>query len=177
MLEGKLVRLRAPEPSDLERVYTWINDREVTQFLIARYPMSHGDEERWLAAATVENGFANDVRLAIETRDGTHIGNCGLHRISAEDRHADLGIMIGDKSCWSNGYGTDAVMTLLRFAFHQMNLHRVSLGVFDFNDRAIACYRKCGFIEEGRERQVYFQDGQYHDIIRMSILRDEFEGL
>ena len=177
MLEGRLVRLRALEATDVERAYTWINDREVTRFLMARYPLSHADEEKWLARASVGNGFANDVRLAIETKDGVHIGNMGLHRISPEDRNAELGIMIGDKSYWSNGYGTDAVITLLRLAFEQMNLHRVDLGVFEFNERATACYRKCGFVEEGRRREGYFQDGRYWDVVRMSVLRREFEAL
>ena len=177
MLEGRLVRLRSLEPSDAERAYTWINDREVTRFLMARYPMSHGDEAKWLADSTLANGFANDVRLAIDTKDGTHIGAIGLHKIKPEDRNAELGIMIGDKSCWSNGYGTDAIETLLRFAFHNMNLHRVELGVFEFNERAQACYRKCGFVEEGRQRDAYFQDGRYWDIFRMGILRPEFHAL
>lgn len=178
MLEGKLVRLRALEPSDLEANYVWFNDREVTHFLAARYPISHGDEERWLArVGGEENGFANGVHLAIETKDGRHIGNVGLFEVQAENRRAELGIVIGDKSCWSNGYGTDAILTLLRFAFHQMNLNRVALGTFEFNERAIACYRKCGFVEEGRSRQVYFQDGRYWDAVPMAILRDEFEAL
>jgi RimJ/RimL family protein N-acetyltransferase len=177
MLEGRLVRLRAMEATDVERAYTWINDREVTRFLMARYPLSHADEEKWLTQASLDNGFANDVRLAIETKEGVHIGNTGLHRISPEDRHASLGIMIGDKSYWSNGYGTDATLTLLCFAFHQMNLHRVDLGVFEFNERAIACYRKCGFVEEGRRREAYYQDGRYWDIVSMSVLRREFEAL
>ena len=69
-------------------------------------------------------------------RTGVHIGMCGLHRARPEDRGAELGIMIGDKSFWSNGYGTDTVQTLLRFAFEQMNLHKVALGVFEFNERA-----------------------------------------
>ncbi len=176
MLEGKLVRLRALEPTDAERAYTWINDREVTHFIMARYPMSHTDEERWLAETSHGNGFA-DLRLAIETKEGAHIGNCGLHRASPENRSAELGILIGDKSFWSSGYGTDAVLTLLHFAFDQMNLHKVALGVFEFNERAQACYRKCGFVVEGRNREDYFQDGRYWDIIRMSVLRREFEAL
>ena len=84
--------------------------------------------------------------------------------------------MVGDKSYWSNGYGSDAVMTLLRFAFEEMNLNRVELGVFEFNERAIACYLKCGFVEEGRRREHYFQEGRYWDIIDMSVLRREFEA-
>jgi len=174
MLEGRLVRLRAPEPSDVERAYQWINDREVTRFLQARYPVSHVDEEKWLAEASQGNSFG-DVRLAIETKDGTHIGNMGLHRVRPEDRCATLGILIGDKSFWSRGYGRDAIMTLLRFAFYEMNLHKVSLHVFEFNERAMACYRKCGFLEEGRLRDEYYYDGRYWDILAMGVLRDEFE--
>jgi len=177
MLEGRLVRLRALERVDVERAYTWVNDREVTQYLLMRYPMSRAQEEKYLAEAAEQGNSFADVRLAIETKDGVHIGMCGLHRASPEDRHASLGIMVGDKSYWSNGYGSDAVMTLLRFACDQMNLNKVELGVFEFNTRAIACYRKCGFVEEGRRREHYFQDGRYWDVIDMSILRREYEVL
>jgi len=175
MLEGKLVRLRALEPGDLEREYAWVNDRDVTHFLSLRYPLSHADEERFLRDRPA-NDFANTV-LAIETKDGTHIGNIGLHQGNAEDRRAALGIMIGDKDHWSQGYGGDAIVTLLRFAFHDMNLHRVFLHVFEYNERAIACYKRCGFREEGRLRQDRFKDGRYWDALVMGILREEFEEL
>jgi RimJ/RimL family protein N-acetyltransferase len=176
MIEGKLVRLRAVEPEDAERAFRWINDREVTQYLMARYPFSLAAEKEWVETSAKPNEFG-EARFAIETRDGKHIGFCGLLRGRPEDRNTELGIMIGDKSFWSNGYGTDAMMTLLRFAFEQMNMHKVALGVFEFNERAQACYRKCGFVEEGRFREEYFQDGRYWDVIRMSVLRREFEVL
>jgi RimJ/RimL family protein N-acetyltransferase len=105
VLEGRLVRLRALEPTDAERAYMWINDREVTQYLMARYPFSLEFEKDWLAGASKTNDFG-EMRLAIETKDGVHIGNCGLHRARPEDRHAELGILIGEKDYWSNGYGT-----------------------------------------------------------------------
>jgi RimJ/RimL family protein N-acetyltransferase len=174
MIEGTLVRLRALEPADAERAYQWINDREVTQFLMARYPYSMVDEQSFISEAGKGNSFA-DLRVAIETKDGVHIGICGLHRARPEDRNAELGIMIGDKSYQSSGYGSDAMRTLIRFAFEQMNLHKVALGVFEFNQRAITVYRKCGFVEEGRFREDYYQDGRYWDVIRMSILRREWE--
>jgi RimJ/RimL family protein N-acetyltransferase len=177
MLEGKLVRLRALESNDIERAYTWVNDREVTHYLMLRYPMSRSQEERYLSDTSSEGSSFHDVRLAIETLDGVHIGMTGLHRARPEDRSAELGIMIGDKSFWSSGYGTDTVQTLLRFGFDTMNLHKVALGVFEFNERAYACYRKCGFVDEGRFREEYFQDGRYWDVIRMSILRTEWHSL
>jgi len=178
MLEGELVTLRALEPDDLERCHRWMNDSEVTRFLEGgRYPLSMANERQWLdAAMTTRSGFS-DVLLAIETRDGgVHIGNAGLHEASPEHRRAYLGIVIGEKEYWSKGYGTDTVRALLRFAFEQMNLNRVELGTFDFNERAQACYRKCGFVEEGRRREDRFIDGRYHDLVIMGILRREWEA-
>ena len=177
MLDGKLVRLRAMEPEDLEDALRWVNDREVTLWLTSlRYPMALKDEQKWLDGAPA-NSFADGVRLAIETKDGKHIGGINLHRTNPEDRKAGLGIMIGEKDHWSNGYGTDAVLTLLKLAFDEMNLHRVWLQVFPDNERAIACYLKCGFREEGRLRQEVFQDGRYYDVIVMGVLNDEFGAL
>jgi RimJ/RimL family protein N-acetyltransferase len=176
MLEGKIVNLRPMEPEDLARDFTWINDREVTRFLAARYPISKAAEERWLSELP-PNDFSHGLRMAIETKDGTHIGNLDLHQLSAEDSKAGLGIMIGDKAYWSNGYGSDAIITLLRFAFDEMNLNRVWLHVYDFNDRAVACYQKCGFQIEGRLRQHNYAEGRYFDSIVMGCLRDEFRAL
>lgn len=177
MLEGNLVSLRAMETEDLEDVLRWVNDREVTLWLTSlRYPMARKDEKKWLDDAPA-NSFADGVRLAIETKDGKHIGGINLHRTNPEDRKAGLGIMIGEKDHWSNGYGTDAVLILLKLAFDEMNLHRVWLQVFPENERAIACYLKCGFREEGRLRQEVFQDGRYYDVIVMGVLKDEFAAL
>ena len=179
MLEGELVRLRAPEPDDLERCHRWMNDREVTRFIESgRYPPSMAQEREWLTnAMTARSGFPN-VLLAIETKEGgEHIGNAGLHEASPEHRTAKLGIVIGEKEFWSKGYGTDTVRTLLRFAFEQMNLNRVELGTFDFNERALACYRRCGFVEEGRRREDRYIDGRYCDLVIMGILRREWEAV
>jgi RimJ/RimL family protein N-acetyltransferase len=176
MIEGKLVRLRAVEPIDAENLYRWINDREVTRNLMARYPYSLAWEEDWAKGAAKASEFG-EARFAIETLDGVHIGNCGLHNGRPEDRHAELGIMIGEKEYWNRGYGTDAVGTLVRFAFEQMNLNKVTLGVFEFNERAQAVYQKLGFVVEGRAREDYYQDGRYWDIIRMSVLRREYDAL
>jgi RimJ/RimL family protein N-acetyltransferase len=175
MLEGTNVRLRAYEMSDLDRVYKWVNDLEVTQFLSITYPLSRRDEESWLRERKANN-IAN-AAFAIETMDGVHIGNISLQEIRAEDSVATLGIMIGEKDYWSSGFGTDAIVTLLRFAFEEMGLHRVSLHVNDFNARGIACYRKCGFQEEARLRDNAYIHGRYWDVLAMGILRDEFTAL
>ncbi len=177
MLEGNLVSLRAMEPEDLEDALRWVNDREVTLWLTSlRYPTARKDEQKWIDDVPA-NSFVDGVRLAIETMDGKHIGGINLHRTNPEDRKAGLGIMFGEKDHWSNGYGTDAIQTLLKLVFDEMNLHRVWLHVFADNERAIACYQKCGFREEGRLRQEVFQDGRYYDVIVMGVLKDEFSEI
>jgi RimJ/RimL family protein N-acetyltransferase len=175
MLEGQLVRLRAVEPGDRERAQAWLSDPEVTYYLTMRYPLAEKDPI-WLADPQ-PGGFANGVHLAIETKDGQHVGAINLHELNPEDRKAGLGVIIGEKAHWSNGYGGDAITTLLRFAFHEMNLHRVWLSVLDGHDGAVRCYEKCGFVRESHRRQHVFKHGRYWDVLIMGILRDDFDAM
>jgi RimJ/RimL family protein N-acetyltransferase len=179
MLTGKLVRLRPYEMADLDRVCAWVNDPDVTMFLSGamRYGATREGEEEWLRGAMTRIR-PPEITLAIETaEEGRHVGSIGLHAVNGENRKASLGIMIGDKEYWGRGYGTDAILTLLRFAFDEMNLNRVWLEVHDDNARAIACYKKCGFVEEGRLRQDRYKGGAYHDTLVMGVLVDEFRAL
>jgi len=174
VIPGNRVRLRAIERGDIPTFLKWVNDPEVQRYLgRTPFPLSFAQEERWFEKQL------NDERsriFAIETEKGVHIGNIGLHEIDYKDGKATLGIMIGEKEYRDQGYGTDAVRTLLRFAFQELNLHRVSLEVFDFNKRAIRCYEKCGFRHEGVAREDSFRGGKRQDKILMGILRQEFEG-
>jgi RimJ/RimL family protein N-acetyltransferase len=177
MIEGTIVNLRAQEMGDLERNQRWLNDREVMRFLTNRYQFSMMAEEAWMRErSTRPIAYGGDMGFAIETKDGRHIGNTGLHGASPENRSAEMGIMIGEKDCWSRGYGTDALRTLCRLGFEEMNLNRISLGVYDFNERAIASYVKCGFVEEGRRRKDTYRYGAYIDVVIMGLLREDWEA-
>ena len=91
--------------------------------------------------------------------------------------HADtfVSISIGEREYWDKGYGTDAMRVILRYAFIELNLHRVSLNVFEYNQRAVRSYEKAGFNHEGRVRQFLNRFGQRWDLIHMGILREEWE--
>jgi RimJ/RimL family protein N-acetyltransferase len=177
MIEGKLVNLRAQEFSDLDRFYAWINDPEVTRFLDARYPVAREAEEAWARDRASSMLSYTNVHFAIETKDGVHIGSVDFHKVSPENRTGRLGIMIGDKAYWSRGYGTDAITTFCRFGFEEMDLARIDLTVDAENARAIACYRKAGFVEEARLRQDRYRRGAAADTLVMGILREEFDAL
>ena len=174
MIVGEKVRLRPIERDDLPRFVRWFGDPEVRRHLALFLPFSLAQEERWFEGLLGRLERQEDVLLAIETADGVHIGNIGLHAIDWQNRSTELGIAIGEKAYWGQGYGTDAIRTLLGLAFHEMNLHRVFLRVDADNARGIRCYEKAGFQREGVSREVVFKGGQYQDQYIMSILESEF---
>ena len=176
MIYGQRIRLRALEREDIPTFVRWFNDPEVCRYIMIYEPMSKAKEEQWFESMLERR---DDFMFGVEARtdDGwVHIGNMGLHSVDWKDRHAVLGITLGEKEYWGQGYGTDAVRTLLRWAFHELDLHRVELEVFDFNPRARRCYEKAGFRLEGTRRERHFADGCFHDAHLMSILRREFDA-
>jgi RimJ/RimL family protein N-acetyltransferase len=175
MIFGKKVRLRPIEREDLPRFVTWFSDPEVRRHLAIYLPFSMSEEERWFEGYLDRAERKQELILAIETAGGTPIGNVGLSGIDWKNRSAELGIVIGDKACWGQGYGTDAIRTLLGLAFGEMNLHRVTLRVDADHARGIRCYEKVGFRREGISRHAVFRAGKYHDQYVMSILQPEFE--
>jgi len=172
MLIGEKVRLRAIERSDIPMFVRWFNDPELLQYLSMYVPMSQASEEQWFERVLKDE---SQHVFVIETAEGTPIGNLGLFGIDWKNRSAGFGIGIGEKEYLDQGYGSDALRTLLRFAFAEMNLNRVFLHVYDFNQRAIRCYEKAGFRHEGRLRQAQFTCGRYADELIMGILRSEWE--
>jgi RimJ/RimL family protein N-acetyltransferase len=178
-MEGKLVRLRAYEKSDLDAVMKWVNDEEVTDLLggeMLVYPVSSLAEAKFIEAAA--DSSDKQKTFVIETlADPRYIGSVSFNVINWLNRSAGLGIVIGDKSLWGKGYGTDAMRVMLRLGFDKMNLHRLWLQVHDYNPRAIASYEKCGFKREGVLRADHFARGKYHDTIVMGILESEYRAL
>ena len=178
-MDGKLVRLRAYEKSDLDAVMKWVNDEEVTDLLggeMLAYPVSSITEAKFIEAAAASSD--KQKSFAIETlAERRYIGAISFNVIDWRNRCAGLGIVIGDKSLWGKGYGTDAMRVLIRLGFDKMNLHRLWLHVHDYNQRAVASYEKCGFKREGVLREEHFARGKYHDTIVMGILESEYRAL
>ena len=171
-IAGERVVLRPLQKEHLPRCVTWFNDPDVTYFLGREGPLTMAEEERWFAEYRQK---IDEEIYAIEV-NGDHIGNVGLHWIDRANRKANVGIVIGEKERWSQGYGTDAMRTILRYAFQRVNLHKVNLDVLDYNDRAIRVYEKCGFVKEGIRRDEIWKRGRFSNLLRMSILESEFRG-
>ena len=180
MIYGERIRLRAVEKEDLPIFVSWLNDPEVIQGLLLYNPVSQTEENGWyermLARPIDEHVLAIEVKLP-GSRDEEPlwklIGSPAFDSIDWRIRAAELGILIGDKSFWNQGYGTESVRLLVQHGFNTLNLNRVYLHVFESNPRAIRAYEKAGFTLEGRERQAEFRDGKFIDVLRMSRLRED----
>jgi len=173
---GELVRLAAPAEGDAEVFARWTEDAEYLRALDTDYarPMSVGEMAKRLEQ------FIDDpstVEFRIRTlADDRLIGFVALHSIEWNNRAANLAIGIGNPTHRGQGYGTDALRVVLRYAFHELSLERVGLNVNANNARAIRAYEKVGFHHEGAMRHALLRDGEWQDRIIMGILYEEWDA-
>jgi RimJ/RimL family protein N-acetyltransferase len=179
LLTGELVRLTAEEPHLFaEGLSRWGRDSEYSRLLDndpARVTSITKTRE-WIEKSS-EKEPANEIFFHIRSLEGnTLIGFVGLFGIGWTHGDAWVGIGIGDRQYWGKGYGTDAMRVILLYAFTEMNLQRVTLGVFEYNRRAIRSYEKAGFVVEGILRHCIQREGRYWDEIIMGILHEDWTG-
>ena len=176
LFHGELVRLTAEEPQTLAAAFArWGRDSEYARLL-------NDDPQRLWSEKKTKEYIEKDLDAdplkehfftVRELAEDKLIGFVGLYSAWAQG-NAWVGIGLGEREYWGKGYGTDAMRLALRYAFMELNLHRVTLGVFEYNPRAIRSYEKAGFREEGRRRQALLRSGRRWDEIEMGILREEW---
>lgn len=177
ILQGNLVRLVAGEPQVLAEAIThWDHDSEYRRLLDSE-PTNQFSVKKmteWIQKDQ-EKDPPPFYFFAIRTLEGDRlVGFTGLDGDIFPHGEAFVGIGIGEREFWGKGYGTDAMKVILRYAFQELNLRRVSLDTFEYNPRAIRSYEKAGFVHEGRARDFLYREGRRWDLIFMGILREEW---
>jgi len=168
---GKKCYLSPINQTDYEQYTEWLNDLEVSKYLsLSSLNITLESEKKALENISKEHNYA-----IIDLTTNKLIGNVGLMDINNINRTAEIGIFIGDKEFQNLGYGTEAIKLLLNYSFNILNLKNILLRTYSFNQRALKCYEKCGFKIIGKRRNSQYFTGEYHDIIFMDILSDEFE--
>ena len=176
---GKLVRLAMEAAEDMAKATArWEQDSEYHRLADSDPAKlwSEKKQKEWVEKRVDPERtdyFPFSIRTLAEDR---FIGDAALS-VAWLTRNAWLGIVIGEREYWGKGYGTDAMNLLTRYAFMELNLHRVSLSVHSYNARALRCYEKAGFRVEGAIRGETFREGRHTDGIYMGILRREWESL
>lgn len=174
-LVGERIMLREYRKEDLPHMRKWVNDNEIVEYLsnIFLYPHTVNETEKFLNLML--EGNSNIKGFVICHKDTEeYIGQIDLIKIDWVSRVAALGIVIGSKENISKGYGSESIKLLQEFVFNRLNLNRLELDVRAYNKRAIAAYKKCGFIEEGVSREDFYINGRYTDTIHMAILKREW---
>jgi RimJ/RimL family protein N-acetyltransferase len=178
-LASERVRLRPHVASDAADHVRWRNDAEVAFWATA------GDIRFWpVAASTVARWFNDDLPamdpqrdgvFAVDLLDGSHIGMVDYRDVDTVARSATIGITIGEKNLWGQGYGTEALRLLIGYLFNHLNLHRVQLDTWSGNERALRSFARVGFRQEGRLREAVWGPGCYFDKVVMGLLRSDWE--
>lgn len=173
ILWGEKAGIRPLQPKDAGALHRYMCDPEVAHLLFEE-KTGYVPGRLSLALSIWATSLTFRPEWAIVDEQRRFIGLLRLWRISERNRSAMLTIFIGERTHWGRGYGSDALRLGLREAFGPMDLHRVELHVFDFNQRAIRAYEKVGFVREGVRRQALLRGARFHDILVMGITREEF---
>ncbi len=176
IIHGERVYLRPAERTDLDAFVRWFNDADTVRYLGMVGPMSRAGEERWFDGLLQRQGERDFHFVICLSADGRPIGTAGLHQVEHEAGQAAFGIAIGEETDRNQGLGTDALRAICEFGFGSLRLERIYLDVFAPNERARRSYERAGFVLEGTQRRAHFADGDYQDVHRMSILRDEWRA-
>jgi RimJ/RimL family protein N-acetyltransferase len=176
MITGGKVYLTELDRRNAETIRSWLNDPEVHRWLLAGHiPITREQEEQYYdRQSQAVDSFDFEIHVAA---DGRYIGNIGLKGVDLRHRHGEIGIVIGDKSEWGQGFGADSIVTLLGFAFLTLGLHQVSIRCHEENTRGLELYRRLGFVETGRERGHIYQEGHFQDEIILDMLDEEYRRL
>jgi diamine N-acetyltransferase len=168
--QGRLVRLRAFEPRDAEAYRVWINDPEIGRLIDRAGPVTPAEHEVWyhdLIASESAAVFAVD-----RATDQKFIGLVWLYEIHTRHRRAEVRIVIGDRSCWGGGYGTEALRLVVQIAFGPLRLEKLWADVLAANPRAVAAFERAGFRREGLLAGDRFQGAGRVDVVRLGLLRE-----
>ncbi len=175
MVRGKSIRLRPVEERDIDCYLVWMKDPELARLVLgSAAPISRTQIINTFKASFISHD--NNLLFAIEILSVRKvIGFCFLKNIHPIHRLAELEqLFISEKKYRQNGYGRDALQTLLKYAFRELNLNRLWLITYGYNQKAIRFYEKEGFTQEGILRQLQFTMGRYYDGILMAILKEDW---
>ena len=172
MLTGKKIYLSAVEEHHIDQFKDWRNQPNLRKYFREYRELNSSMQKEWFKKI---NSDREQVNFEIHDKEsGKLIGHCGLYYIHWIHSHAEFGIYIGDENYRSGGYGSDALRTLIKYGFNDLNLNRIWCEVYD-NNAALDVYKHIGFKLEGCQRNHYFNEGRYWNSHILGMLREDYD--
>ena len=175
-IQGHKIYLRKARESDLDDFYLYLQDSERAYLAGEQREFTREEIATWIKKISGSNSDRIDLMMCLK-QTNEFLGEVVLNFIDSINRSASIRIGISGAQHRGKGYGSEAIILMLRYGFNILHLHRIELSVYDINPRAIHVYEKIGFRREGLQRDVLYLHGIFHNMITMSILEDEFRIL
>ena len=174
LIIGKRIFFRAVEEKDCSKLQTWANNSSIQRMLGGwHFPISMQDQNKWISSL---NCNSSDQKFMIETIDTNEIiGFTNLVSIDWKNRNASTGLLIGDNNYLGKGFGTEAVMTMMKYAFDELGMHNLDADIIEYNNLSLKTYiEKCGWTVQGNKKKWYYRNGKRWDKIILGINYDEY---
>lgn len=172
-LEGKRLYLRPLCIADVPVIQRYVNDPDVRRYLANVFPVSEQDEEQWVKKV-MQRDETNIVLAVVLKKRHKLLGCMGFHRINYVDGTAYTGAMLGAKEEWNKGYGQEAKMLLLEYAFLTLNLRKICSTATAPNKGSILHNTKCGYKIEGYLKKQTYCDGKYYDHVLLAVFKQDW---
>lgn len=170
-LKGKRVLLRALEKEDMDFLREMINDEEMEKCVVGwSFPVSKYEQEKWFEKQVVDK---HNLRFLIENEE-KKIGLVTITNIDWKNRKASLGIKLYGENVKGKGFGTDTILTGMKYAFEELQLNRLYANILEYNETSLRLYKKCGWTIEGTARKSVFKNNKYHNEIQVGILKEDY---
>ena len=170
-----MIELKPLTEENITPFFSWLRDKETIKYSLTLFQKldSYKDIQSWFSDLILNQ--KDYSRGIFSTFNNTLIGYTGLCNISTVNKCGEYFIFIGDKKQWGNGIGTTITREVVKYGFEKLNLNRIMLTVSEPNIGGVRAYEKAGFKFEGRLRQACFRNGEYHDKLIMSMLKEEYD--
>lgn len=176
MLTGEKTVLRPMEQEDMQLYSELFNSEEISKMVVGwGMPVSLSEQMNWFDKAKSDG--RNRRFTVLDRHSGEKLGMASLSAIDWQCRKATLGIKLSDNCPKRQGYASDVLLTLIRFAFYEMNLNRLEASWITYNSASKGLYTKCGFTPEGIRRKAVYRSGEYHDLEVSGLLREDFDRM
>jgi len=173
IFNGKVL-IRPLKKKDLKQTIFWLQDPDVNKFLSNNFSdLTYDKELEWLKEM---NSSLIDFVFGIEdVKTKKYIGNCGIHKVDWENKICEFGIFIGDKNYWGHNFGTDSTKAIIKLAFKKLKLKKIKLFVYEYNNRAINTYKKCGFKISNILLNDHFFNDSYWNTLEMELTNNNLK--